>query len=85
MNPTKSASLEVRKVGDEVLVHDPAQAKVHVLNATAGAILELCDGTRTPSEIARSIADATGADVALVTSDLETILAEFSGLHLLVT
>lgn len=85
MNPTKSQNLEVRKVGEEVLVHDPAHGKVHVLNATAGAILELCDGTRTPSEIADSIADATGADVAIVSRDVAGILQEFSGLHLLVS
>jgi hypothetical protein len=83
MNPTKSENLEIRKAGDEVLVHDPAHGKVHVLNATAGAILELCDGTRTPGEIAKSIADATGADVALVARDVDGILREFSSLHLL--
>jgi hypothetical protein len=83
MNPTKSENLEVRKVGDEVLVHDPAHGKVHVLNATAGAILDLCDGSRSPGQIADSIAAATGADVAIVSRDVEDILREFSGLQLL--
>ena len=82
MNPTKAENLEIRKVGDEVLVHDPAHGKVHVLNAIAGAILELCDGTRTSAEIASSIAAATGADLAVVSRDLAAILQEFSSLQI---
>ncbi|MGP6157300.1 MAG: PqqD family protein [Vulcanimicrobiaceae bacterium] len=85
MKPTKSGNLEVRKVGDEVLVHDPAHGKVHVLNATAGTILEQCDGSRTADEIARSIAEATGADIAIVSNDVAGILKEFTGLQLLVS
>jgi PqqD family protein of HPr-rel-A system len=84
MNPTKAENLEIRKVGDEVLVHDPALGKIHVLNATAGAILELCDGSRSSSEIVQSIAEATEADPEMVARDLAGILQEFSDLHLLV-
>jgi PqqD family protein of HPr-rel-A system len=84
-NPSKTQELEIRKVGDDVLVHDPAHGKVHVLNATAGAVLEMCDGARSAEEIARSLSDATGADRAVVTRDVETILSEFRTLRLLVT
>ena len=84
-NPTKTQELEIRKVGDEVLVHDPALGKVHVLNATAGAVLEMCDGARSAEEIARSLSDATGADPAVVGRDVEAILREFGALRLLVS
>ena len=83
-NPTKTQELEIRKVGDEVLVHDPALGKVHVLNATAGAVLEMCDGARSAEEIARSLCDATGTDT-VVARDVEAILREFGALRLLVS
>jgi hypothetical protein len=66
------------------LLHDPAHGKVHVLNATAGAVLEMCDGARSAEEIARSLCDATGTDT-VVARDVEAILREFGTLRLLVT
>ncbi len=83
MNPRQLAGLEVRAVGDEVLVHDPANGKVHVLNATAGKILDLCDGTRSPGEIAGAVAAETGADSQTVSRDVERVLGEFATLDLL--
>jgi PqqD family protein of HPr-rel-A system len=81
--PKHVDGLEIRTVGAEVLVHDPAQAKVHVLNPTAGAILELCDGTRSPQAIAGEIARAYGADPARVEGDLVNVLGDFERLKLL--
>lgn len=37
--------LELRKAGDEMLVHDLANEKIHVLNQTAGDVLEHCSRT----------------------------------------
>lgn len=76
----KSATLEIRVVGAEVLVHDAAGGKIHVVNASAGTVLELCDGTRTPVEIAAKIAADTGADVEIVGPDIAEILERFVAL-----
>lgn len=84
-NPTKAAGIEIRKAGDDVLVHDPVHDKVHVLNGTAGYVLELCDGVHSVSDIAHSISDATGAEYALVLRDIEGIVRDFEGLKLLVS
>lgn len=84
-NPTKSLEIEVRRAGDDVLVHDSAREKVHVLNGTAGYVLELCDGAHSVSEIASCLSDATGADLSAVTRDVEAILREFAAMRLLVT
>jgi hypothetical protein len=81
--PAKTTGIEIRKIGDDVLVHDPAHEKVHVLNKMAGHVLELCDGEHSPSEIARSLSDATGAQIALVTRDVEAVLGDFFALKLL--
>jgi hypothetical protein len=81
--PAKTPGIEIRTTGDDVLVHDPAHEKVHVLNKTAGLVLELCDGEHSPSEIARSLSDATGAQMSLVTRDVEAVLHDFFALKLL--
>jgi Coenzyme PQQ synthesis protein D (PqqD) len=82
VNPRKADDLEIRAVGEEVLVHHASAQKVHILNRTAGQILELCDGKRTPDEIVESICSATNADRATVSRDVDGMLAEFAKLGL---
>lgn len=82
MLPLKDTHLEVKTVGAEVLVHDARLGKIHVLNATGGRVLELCDGTRTSNLIARELAAETGHDVTAIDRDVTAILAEFSTLGL---
>jgi PqqD family protein of HPr-rel-A system len=83
MNPTQCAGLEIRKAGNEVLVHDPAGGQVHVLNEVAGRILELCDGTRPQAQISAAIVAETNADAAIVEPDVAAILERFRALGLL--
>jgi Coenzyme PQQ synthesis protein D (PqqD) len=82
VNPRKADDLEIRAVGEEVLVHHVSAQKVHILNRTAGQILELCDGQRTPDEIVESICAATNADRATVKRDVDGMLSEFAKLGL---
>jgi hypothetical protein len=83
-NPARIGELIIRGVDGDVLVHDTVHEKVHVLNASAGYVLELCDGTRPVTQIARLLSDATGADPSVVTRDVDAILREFALLELLV-
>lgn len=77
--------LEIRAAGDETLVHDPRAGRVHVLNATAGLVLTLCDGTRTRAAIAAALrerlVDAPPGDV--VERDVAAVLDRFAEMHLL--
>lgn len=82
MNPRKADDLEIRSVGEEVLVHHLSAQKVHILNRTAGQILELCDGQRTSADIVDSICKETSADRATVSRDVDGLLAEFRNLGL---
>lgn len=82
MNPRKADDLEIRVVGDEVLVHHLSAQKVHILNKTAGDILTLCDGQRSREDIVTSICDATKADRATVERDVDGLLDEFGKLGL---
>jgi PqqD family protein of HPr-rel-A system len=83
-SPLKAADLDIRTVGDEVLVHHPATQKVHILNRTAGQILEMCDGERTQESIVASICSETGADKEAVARDVAALVGEFEKLGLVV-
>jgi hypothetical protein len=83
-NPRKTAAMDVRRVDHEVLVHDAAHGRVHVLNGTAGNVLDLCDGMHSASQIAHALSTASGADLSRVRQDVDAILNEFTLLDLLV-
>lgn len=85
MKPIKATSIETRVVGAEVLVHVPAAGKIHVVNTSAGTVLDLCDGTRTSGDITNAIVDATGADAAIVGPDIAEILERFVALGIVST
>jgi Coenzyme PQQ synthesis protein D (PqqD) len=82
VNPRKADDLEIRTVGEEVIVYHLSAQKVHILNQTAGQILELCDGQRTTADIVDSICTANNADRATVSRDVDGMLAEFANLGL---
>jgi hypothetical protein len=78
--PSAIAGLEIRTAGSEVIVHDPAHRKVHVLNGTAGMVLALCDGEHAIDEIAEALARRAGLSSAQVVDDVEAIIATFRSL-----
>ena len=81
--PKKIAGLEMSSVGNEVLVHDSSHGKVHVLNAIAGRILDLCTGENTPERIADVLSSEYRADATVVRRDVDALLVEFASLQLL--
>src|SRR5262245_34586234 len=54
----RTEGLVVKALPDEVLVHDLARHRTHCLNGSAAAVWRLCDGQRTPAEIARQLGRA---------------------------
>jgi len=80
--PTRASGLNVKTVDDQVLVHDPRKEKVHVLNLSAGRVLELADGSRDVVKISQELADESSAQVAIVQPEVEAILKAFSELEL---
>jgi Coenzyme PQQ synthesis protein D (PqqD) len=81
--PRKAGDLDIRTVGEEVLVHDPAHEKVHILNRSAGQILDMCTGEHSQEDIVASICTQTGADKATIARDVAALLAEFTKLGLI--
>ncbi|MEY2569037.1 MAG: hypothetical protein QOE35_3566 [Actinomycetota bacterium] len=54
--------LEIHEADDGLVVYDGARDRVHHLNATAGVILQLCDGSHDVEAIADFVARGFGLD-----------------------
>ncbi len=75
--PSRREGVWVRRSGDENALFDPTSSSVHLLNETALAIWELCDGNTDPEEMIAAIVEVSGLSPDAVTHDVERILAEF--------
>jgi hypothetical protein len=51
----RTEGLVIKALPDEVLVHDLARHRTHCLNRAAAAVWRLCNGQRTPVDIARTL------------------------------
>jgi hypothetical protein len=54
----KSEGLEVNQVPDGYVIYQADRDRVHFLNTTAAAVLELCDGDHTVDDIVAILAAA---------------------------
>ncbi len=75
--PSRKPGVWLRQAGDENAVYDPATGAVHLLNATALAIWDLCDGETLPAEMITAICQISGLHPDVVTEDVERVLGEF--------
>jgi PqqD family protein of HPr-rel-A system len=75
--PKVREELGVVEFDGETVVYDPVLMDVHYLNATAGVVFALCDGTATPEETTAEIAGAYGAPVAAVEAGVREALEDF--------
>jgi hypothetical protein len=55
MHPTRVETLEITREEDGFIVYQAARDRVHYLNHTGVLVLELCDGHRSPADIAALI------------------------------
>ncbi len=70
--------LTVRCIEDEFVLYDSASEDVHMLNATAGKVFQMCDGSHTPEEIAEALVEFFDeAEYATVCEDVKQILNTF--------
>jgi hypothetical protein len=85
INPKMKQNLNIKVVENEVMVYDPANEKIHVINQAAGEILNLCDGQNNPEIIKKKISDLYGlADrYEDICRDVDEILLAFNNLGIL--
>jgi hypothetical protein len=58
----KRSGLVRRRVGDELLVYDPARRRAFCLNATAARLFVMADGTRDVDELGRLLCGGAGGN-----------------------
>jgi hypothetical protein len=73
----KTDGLDIHLVEDHCVVYDTVGDRIHYLNPTAALVLELCDGNRSPTEIAALVREAYG----LATTPLDEIIRCLSSLQ----
>ena len=54
-HPQRTGAGELERIADGYMLHQPERDRVHYLNHTAVMVLELCDGTLSPEEIAAAL------------------------------
>jgi PqqD family protein of HPr-rel-A system len=74
----------VREVGDEVVAYARDSGEVHQLNATAGYILDRCDGRTPVSAIITSVIDRFDVDRTTAERDVGSAVREMEALGLVV-
>jgi hypothetical protein len=80
--PQQASGLIVEEMGDEIVAFVPSSGRTVVLNAVGGAVLEFCDGKRSPAQIAAEIVAVLPADLTRVTEDVNATLDEYAALGL---
>ena len=81
--PVRRKDVWLRNTKDEIAVYNPGTGDVYLLNETALAIWDLCDGETKPDEMMTAICDVTGLPPEVVTEDVERILLEFDTAELI--
>lgn len=80
-----AAGVSVVELGpDELVARSPDQTRAVVLNPTASAVLDLCDGTRSVSEIAAFLAgELAGTSPTGAEADVSALVAELMAADIL--
>lgn len=74
--PRQSADFTQQQIADETLLVDADGKAVHVLNPTAFAIWQRCDGQHTPADIAAALREAFAvSDNTDLAADVQQTLA----------
>lgn len=75
--PLRRSGLFLRQSGKENAVYNRRTGNVHLLNETAWAIWDLCDGATSLDEMIEAICEISSLHRDVVTEDVERIVSEF--------
>ena len=83
--PKKREDLTINKFGDEVMLYDSTNEKIHVLNHTAYLIWKFCDGNHTINAIEREINKIFPAiELGDVSKDIKETIINFIKIKLII-
>lgn len=78
VRPRRLGQAWVQREGDRTAVFNPDTGVLHLLNPSALAIWELCDGETTASEMAEAIDEVTGLGAETAESDVVAALSSLN-------
>lgn len=81
--PVTRDGLIIRLIDGECAVYDAHRDSVSLLNASAGAILAFCDGSRSVREIVHDLADAFDTAEEHVIGHVQSSLEQFQAMGLI--
>lgn len=79
----QAENLVSRRIGDEMVVIMEQADSVHILNKTAAAVWELCDGERSLDYIASRICDRFEVDFETARADTREIISRLEKVGIL--
>ena len=82
--PMRRADVWLRQTKGENAIYDPSAGAVHLLNETAKAIWDLCDGDTTVEEMVEAICLLTGMHRDIVVEDVDRVLTHLGAMGLLI-
>jgi hypothetical protein len=82
--PERRAELVIGQVADDFLVYDPVSDRTTLLNWSAAAVLELCDGERTVVQIIAEVAEAVSAPAGDLVAEIEEAIRSLAAKGLFV-
>lgn len=75
--PYQNRDVTMYEVGEEVTLYDPQTEQVHILNAAAAAIWNLCNGNRNAGDIIGQVANSYNLEPDVVAQDVMETLEQF--------
>jgi PqqD family protein of HPr-rel-A system len=78
MNPKLQKNLYVRTLGDEKVIYDKKNGRVHFMNSTATFILDLCDGTHSQEELVERLLERYEVSRKEAEKDVKRILKDMT-------
>ncbi len=81
-NPVKSDGLVLTDVGDESIVYDPREGKVHVLNGTGAFIWRKLDVSQSLEEISRLLSENFETELQTALKDTREFIEDLKKIGL---
>lgn len=78
LRPKLRGDIIFRRVEDDFVIYDPVTDRTAFLNLSAAVVVDLCDGTRTPDEIAQESSAAFSVDKANIIGGVEQVIHELT-------
>jgi len=83
--PEMRDELVIGQVDDDVLVYDPVSDRTTLLNWSAAAVLNLCDGERTVAQIVAEMARVASAPAGDIVTEIKDAIQSLAANGLFAT